>query len=162
MDRSNPSTFKLSFPKIPYSDDIRDNAPFLLHVHETVLPDITIEPNENHWKGNKSYGSGLGIEYGTWNTLFYIDEDFLNWTLLYNWMMGIINGQDDFHPERALDNQIDSSLIVMDNFQNVIKEFEFINIWPSTLGEVTLSYQDSDVFLTCSVTFLYDYFKPKE
>ena len=68
------------------------------------------------------------------------------------------NGIDVFHGESALANQIDANLHIMDNFNNVIVSFRFANMFPNSLGEVTLSYQEGESFLTCSVEFLYDYF----
>ncbi len=158
MDKGNPTTFKLSFPTVPGTDSIADSKEFFLHLYETIVPEITLEPNENHWKGNRSYGSALGIDYGTWNTIFHIDENFENYSMVYNWMMKIRDGIEQFHGQNATDHQIDSSLNIMDNFNNSIAEFKFINIWPSTLGEISLSYQEGEALLFCTVTFLYDYF----
>ena len=43
-------------------------------------------------------------------------------------MDSIKNGYDQFHGDRALDNQIDATLDIMDNYNNSIQQFEFHNI----------------------------------
>lgn len=159
MDRANPTTFKLSLPKVPTAESIDESNPFLLQLFETVIPSVTITPHEMQYQGRRSFGSALDIEYGEWSTLFFIDEDFSNYSLIYDWMMSITDGISHYHSDNILENQIDGDLLVMDNFMNVVSKFRFSNLFPTTLGEVTLSYQEGESFLTCSVTFLYDYFK---
>ena len=158
MDRANPTTFRLNFPKIPTQDNPIDSKEFFLHLYQCVLPSIDFDINEQHYQGMRIYGSPLGINYGTFTTEFFIDEKFDSYILLYEWMMGMKNGIDVFHGESALANQIDANLHIMDNFNNVIVSFRFANMFPNSLGEVTLSYQEGESFLTCSVEFLYDYF----
>jgi len=158
MDKANPTTFKLSFPQVPGTDSLRDSDEYFLNLYETVLPSISFDEGEMHWKGNRSYGSALGITYGPWNTIFFIDEDFKNYLMIYNWMMLIRDGIEKLHGKNALDNQIDATLSVIDNFNKHIVKFKFVNIWPSELGEISFSYQEGESILYCTVTFLYDYF----
>ena len=64
IDRFNPTTFKLIFPKIPTLTTIRGSQQFFIHVFGIVLPSFTIEPDEKYWQGNKAYGGPVGATYG--------------------------------------------------------------------------------------------------
>lgn len=160
MDIANPTTFKLLFPKVPTTNEAEDSDEFFLNLFQTVLPSVELEANEQHWQGNRLYGSAVGINYGSFTPSFFVDEDFKNYIMIFDWMMAIRNGiGTQYHGKNATDYQIDSRLVVMDNFNNPIISFKFTNLWPSSLGEITFSYQEGESFLTCDAEFLYDYFE---
>jgi len=158
MNKANPSTFKLTFPMAPSQESFNESKDFFVHLYQNVLPSIDFEENEQHFQGNRYYGSPLGVNYGTFSTTFFIDENFNNYLFIYDWMMGMNNGIDVFHGKSMLKNQIDTRLMIMDNFMRTVVSFKFANMFPNSLGEVSLSYQEGESFLTCDVEFLYDYF----
>lgn len=159
MDISNPTTFKLVFSKLPTLTSLSGADEFYLQLYECVLPSIDFDENEIHWQGNRGYGSPIGINYGNFSTSFFIDEDFKNYLMIYDWMMAIRDGiGTQFHTDNMLDFQTDASLVVMDNFNQPVVSFRFANMHPNSLGEVTLSYQEGESYVTCDVDFLYDYF----
>lgn len=157
MNRSNATSFKLVFS---HKEEVEYRKELSLHITSTVLPSVTINPVEMPWQGGVVYGEGGGVEFGNWETSFFIDDTWSNYQMIYDWMANINNGYD-FYGRKDFSYQMDAALMVMDNFKNIITTFEFINIWPSSLSEVNLSYQEGETNLSCNVTFVYDYFYKK-
>ena len=99
-----------------------------------------------------------GITYGDWTVSFHIDEEFKNYLILYDWIMYINDGISQFGRPND-DYQIDANLILTDNFNTTVANFRFHNIWPKSLGEVDLTYQDGSEKIDTTVSFKYDYLK---
>lgn len=161
INKSNPTSFKLHFPLIPNVSTISEQRNFTVHIIDTILPAITINSLTYPFRGQDLYGEGGGIEFETWTTNFYIDENWNSYLLLYEWMIGIYNGITNFG-RKDFSYQINGILTILDNYENPLIDFNFYNIWPSSLGSVKLSYQDGENFLSGSVTFKYDYFLKKD
>lgn len=157
INKALPTSFKLVFPLLPKTETVEEQKEFTIYITKTILPSITINAIEIPWQGGKVYGEGGGIEYGSWTTSFIIDDKWENYQLIYNWITDIYNGIDVFGRD-DFNYQVDASLIILDNYEKPITNFKFIKIWPSMLGEVSLSYQDNESYLSTDVTFSYDYF----
>jgi len=160
MNKALPSSFKLVFPVLPESEDLAEQNKFNIHLTETVLPSLTINPVKVSYKGTDTFSDGGGVNFGKWNTKIFIDEKWENYSLIYDWMESIHNGID-FFGRKDFAYQINANLIILDNYEEPTLEFVFGNIWPTTLGEVKLSYQEDKRYLLTDITFAYDYFYKK-
>lgn len=157
LSRSRKTNFQLVFPVLPHQDNVDEQSDFRLNIFGSVLPGIQIQPQEFPWQGGKVYGESGDIEYKQWNTSFLVDQDFNNYITIYEWMMSIIDGYNNFG-SKFEDYQIDSSLLIFNNWEENILTFKFKNIWPSDIGDIELSYQEGEELLKCDITFTYDWF----
>ena len=98
---------------------------------------------------------GDTLVYDDLSLNFLVDEDFVNWLEIYNWMKALGT------PENT--NQYDSTLsggvlFMTTNNRNVNKKFEFFDLFPVNLTSVDLNLQDGNP-VESTVTFQYNYFQ---
>ena len=157
MNKASPTHFRLTFPVLPETSSIEEQKHFTIFIIDTVLPSFTINPLAIPWRGSKLFQEGGEVDYDTWNTNFYIDDQWKSYEIIYDWMHNINNGVDVFGREDYA-YQVNANLAVLDNYEKPVMDFTFVNVWPSSLGEISLSYQDGENFLSASISFIYDYF----
>ena len=158
MDKATPTNYRLIFPVIPTETSIGANNPFVMNIFSAVIPSVSIAIEELRWQGNKNRNALIPMEFDPWLVSFVVDSRLANWKLLFKWM-SYINNNNDKIAERHRNFSVDSAMVVTDNFNNVVLEVRFIDIWPSTLGEVSFSQREGDVLLESTVNFNYDYFE---
>ena len=73
--------------------------------------------------------------------------------------MSYINNNKDKIAELHSNYGVDASLVTTTNYRVPVLELRFIDIWPSTLGEVSFSTREGDIQLESTVNFTYDYFE---
>lgn len=157
IDKATPSNYQLVFPKIPTESTITANNPFVMNIFSAVIPSLSIGIQEMFWQGNKSRYDLSPIEFDPWLVSFVVDSRLANWSLLFNWMSYINNNWNKIAEEHSK-YAVDVSMIITDNYNNSIMELIFVDIWPSTLGEISFSQREGDVVLESTVNFNYDYF----
>jgi hypothetical protein len=104
---------------------------------------------------------GTPLDYEIMSVQFNVDASFRNWKLLWYWMNHISNGKDkmaEFHNEYA----VDSTLNIVNNFNEAVMAVKFIGMWPTNIQEVSFSHKEGEVLLESGVTFVYDYFTVTE
>lgn len=158
INKASPTSFKLFFPILPETESIDEQKIFTVNIISTVLPSITHTPLEYPFQGGSVYYPGGGIEYGPWSTNYYIDEEWKSYLIFYDWMMSYYDGRSVFG-RNINEMQEDALLLIEDNYGNEVVSFTFKKIWPIELGDITLSYQDGEHYLSGSIVFQYDYFK---
>lgn len=157
VDKSSPSNFSLIFPKIPTETIISAINPFKLNIFSAVLPSVTLSQEDLSWQSNKTKRASLPMDFDSWIVSYMIDSQLSNWRLLFNWMSYINNNYNKM-AELHSNYSVDCSLIVTDNYTNLIMEVVFVSVWPSNLGEVSFSYREGDINLESTVTFNYDHY----
>ena len=121
-----------------------------------TIPDITISPVETRFRNAISFESGEPRAFSDLSFRFAIDEDMKNYTEIYDWieensLNGVNKGQVARH---------DMILSVMSSHNNVNKQFQFKDAFPTSLGGVEFNSQSTDVeYLQADVTFRYNEFK---
>jgi hypothetical protein len=161
FDKATPTNYQLVFPKIPTESTITANNPFVMNIFSAVIPSLSIGINEMFWQGNKVRYDLNPIEFDPWLVNFVVDSQIANWTLIFKWMSYINNNWNkiaEYHSEYA----VDVSMVVTDNYGNMVMELIFVDIWPSTLGEISFSQREGDVILESVINFNYDYFYVRE
>lgn len=157
IDKATPTNYRLVFPLIPTEETIGANNPFVMNIFSAILPSVSIAADELRWQGNKTKTGMIPMEFDPWLVSFIVDDRLYNWKLLFKWMAYINNNRDKI-AERHIRYSVDCSLIVTDNYSNVVMEVIFVSIWPSILGEVSFSQREGDILLESTVNFNYDYF----
>jgi len=116
------------------------------------IPDIAVSAVETRYRGVISYESGEPRQFGDLSIRFAIDEDMKNYNEIYDWLksnsnQGLNKGQIERH---------DMILSVLSSHNNVTKQFQFRDAFPTTIGGVEFSTQNTDVeYLQADVTFRY-------
>lgn len=161
INKANPTGYILTLPLVPGTDDVSKQKNFSMNIISTILPTFTLTPVEIPWRGTTVWSEGGGMKYDDWNTDFLIDDQWESYFLIYNWLRNIANGMDKFG-RNDFDYQINGNLTILDDYETPIVDFVFNKIWPTSLGNISLSYQDGEKVLSGSVTFKYDYFYKKQ
>ena len=157
IDKGTPSNFRLIFPLIPENTTISANNPFIMNIHSVIIPSVSIAEEPHHWQGNRTKRGLIPLEFDPWLVSFVVDSELENWKLLFNWMTYINNNFNKIAEEHG-NYAVDASLVVFDNYGSSVLELRFVDIWPSTLGEISFSAREGDVVLESTCNFTYDYF----
>ena len=154
LNKANTGSYQLIFPKLPFRSTIEDSEVLTLNIHGTVIPSMTLTNTEMHWMGGKYDFAIPPIVFEPWYTNFTVDSNFKNWFILYEWMTTINNNKD--HYDRKPDDYwINASLIVTNNFEQHVMTLKIENLFPTMLGEITLSSREGEQNLESSVNFMY-------
>lgn len=160
LDKLTPTNFQLIFPKLPTESTITANNPLIMNIFSAVIPSVSLAEEELRWQSNKTKHALEPLEFDSWLVSYVVDSEIANWTLLFKWM-AFINDNIRKH-EKHREYAVDASLIVTSNYRVPLIEISFVDIWPSTLGEVSFSTREGDVQLESTINFTYDYFKVNE
>jgi len=158
ISKASPTNYSLAFPLLPAEITLSANKPLVLNIFSSVIPSLTLSEFELDWQGLKNKVVGSPLLFDQWNVNFVVDADFENWQILFNWM-SYINDNYEKHMETHKNYSVDASLQIIDNFKEDVLSLNFVSIWPTNLGEVTLSQRDGETLIECTVNFSYDYFK---
>jgi hypothetical protein len=116
---------------------------------------------------------GDKITFETLEVQFMIDEGFVNYTAIYNWIIGL--GFPESHSQFAdfitkntsgvsntptLASVSDAMLHILSPSGKIVKSIRFIDVFPVSLSSVTLSSTTSDVsYIVGTSSFAYTYYK---
>ena len=145
----SPTGFKLTINREKFA-----NTEYF--ITSFTIPDITISPVETRYRNAISFESGEPRTFSDLSFRFAIDEDMKNYTEIYDWieensLNGVNKGQVSRH---------DMILSVMSSHNNVNKQFQFKDAFPTSLSGVEFNSQSTDVeYLQADVTFRYNEFK---
>ena len=141
-------------------ETITANNPLVMNIFSAVIPSLSLAEEELRWQSNKTKHVLEPLEFDQWLVSYVVDAEIRNWTLLFKWMAFISDNIVNHREHR--DYAVDASLIVTSNYRVPQIEINFVDIWPSTLGEVSFSTREGDVQLESTVNFTYDYFTVNE
>jgi len=158
INKASPTNYRLVFPLLPAEITLAATKPLVLNIFSSVIPSLTLSELEHDWQGLKNKVVGSPLLFDQWNVNFVVDASFQNWQILFNWM-SYINDNYEKHMETHKNYSVDASLQIIDNFKQDVLSLNFVSIWPTNLGEVTLSQRDGETLIECMVNFSYDYFK---
>lgn len=161
LNKATSQNFQLIFPKIPTEKDLRGSEILSLNIHGTVVPSMTIDSVMLGWQGGQYPMAKAPITFEPWYTNFEVDSDFSNWHKLYKWI-NFINNNEDNYDRNPGNYWVDATLQLVDNFDKPVLLVEIHNIFPTMLGEISLSYREGEQNIQSSVSFAYTLFKVKE
>ena len=161
LNKSSAFSFELVFPLIPVQTELRGNTEFSLNIFSTVLPGVTLDTSEQNWMGGRTNRATGALTFEPWNVSYVVDSELKNWQLMFQWFMYINNNKDKYI-ELQDNYAVDATLRVLDNFQSQVFSLFFVNVWPNSMGEVSMTYRESEMNLESQVSFVYDRFEIRE
>ncbi len=161
LDKASPANFSLVLPNLPPDISIADTQELVINIFGTVIPGTSLDILEHYWIAGKMHTDSGLITFDPWTVDFIVDENLLNWQILFKWMT-YINNNKDVRGRIPQDYQIDATLRILDNFQGEILRIFFVNLWINTLGEVRFSTREGDTNLESQAQFVFDRFELRE
>lgn len=157
ISKLSANKFQLIFPVLPEESSPTAHRQFSINIIDTVLPGFSLNVAGVPYRGGSvKYEYGFDV-FSDWTPTFFIDSNFNSYITLSDWIFSIANG-DDLFGRKDQSYVCDAHLHILDNYDNKIVDIRFENIWPHTLGDVKMSYQDGEGMLIGEVTFSYDRF----
>jgi hypothetical protein len=161
LDKSQPSNFSLVFPKLPTEATLGATDELTLNIHGTIIPGLALDTVEGAWLGAIVQFDSGRMTFEPWTIEFTVDSQFLNWRVLYRWLVAINNNKDK-HGALPSEYLVDATLRVTDNFKNEILRIYFSNVWINMLGELSFTMREGEANLECTCQFVYDRFELRE
>ena len=116
------------------------------------LPSVTNGEIPTNYRNKPGFLPGERVDYEPLNIRLRVDEDMKNYLEVLNWM--ITNGTTTGV------TVADITLSILSSHNNVNKEFQFIDAFPTSLGSLEFTTDSTEVeYFTIDATFRYDYFK---
>lgn len=138
----SPTGFKLTINREKFA-----NTEFF--ITSFGIPSITINEVQSGFRGSIAFTPGEVITFDSLTLRFAIDEDMYNYTEIFNWIQANAQGLE----------RHDMILSVMSSHNNVNKQFQFKEAFPTSLSGVEFNAQSTDVtYLQADVTFRYNEF----
>lgn len=122
-------------------------------VYGTILPDIVVPAVETRYGGSNIYiSSHSRPAFPPITVNFTIDNQFNNYWCIYQWLnllrdekegvYGIVNARQLLENEATLkDYSTVFNLFAIDEFNNPIIRFDYINAFPTKLGSISWTHQ---------------------
>jgi len=161
LNKASSFSFELVFPLIPVQTELKPNEEFILNIFETVIPGVTLDIAEENWMGGKANRATGALTFEPWNVSFMVDSEFKNWQIILKWFMFINNNKDKYIDLQS-NYAVDATLRILDNFQNQKFSLFFVDVWPNSIGEVSLTYREGETNLEAQVSFTYDRYEIRE
>jgi len=114
------------------------------------IPTVSSSEVQQDFRNTITYQPSETIQYDSLSLRFVIDEDMKNYTEIFDWIKRNSESKGERH---------DIILSVLSSHNNVNKQFQFRDAFPTSLGGVDFSTQLTDVeYLQADVTFRYNAF----
>ena len=139
---------------------------FTFLVQGVNLPGLTIQSSSINTPFSAVSIPGNQITFGSLSLTFMVDEDMQSWYELYNWIVQLGNpkgynkvGTLTGKPGSVTSTTSDATLYVKTNSNNPNFQFNFIDVYPTELGEMSFATTDNQEFITSTATFNYGYYE---
>ena len=144
-------------PGIAIGLDVR-RASFL--VTASVLPASTLGEVAVPFRGRNIYVAGDRPAPEPWSTTFFNDTDFMVRNAMERWHNGINNFADNTGVTNAADFQTDLFVEQLDRDDTILKTYIFRNAFPSSIGQIDLTNEETTTIETFEVSWRYQHFEP--
>ena len=139
---------------------------FTFFVQGVNLPGLTLQSSSINTPFSAVSLPGNQITFGTLSLSFIVDEDMQSWYELYSWIVqlgnpkgynkvGTLTGQ----PGSVISTTSDATLILKSNANNPNFQFNFFDVYPTELGDMSFTTTDNQEFVTSTATFNYGYYE---
>jgi hypothetical protein len=139
---------------------------FTFFVQGVNLPGLTLQSSSINTPFSAVSIPGNQITFGTLSLSFIVDEDMQSWYELYSWIfqlgnpkgynkVGTLTGQ----PGSVTSTTSDATLILKSNANNPNFQFNFFDVYPTELGDMSFTTTDNQEFVTSTATFNYGYYE---
>ena len=144
-------------PGIAIGLDVR-RASFL--VTASILPASTLGEVAVPFRGRNIYVAGDRPAPEPWSTTFFNDTDFMVRNAMERWHNGINNFADNTGVTNAADFQTDLFVEQLDRDDTILKTYIFRNAFPSSIGQIDLTNEETTTIETFEVQWRYQHFEP--
>ena len=144
-------------PGIAIGLDVR-RASFL--VTASNLPGSTLGEIPVPFRGRNIYVAGDRPAPEAWSTTFFNDTDFMVRNAMERWHNGINNFADNTGVTNAADFQTDLFVEQLDRDDTILKTYIFRNAFPSSIGQIDLTNEETTTIETFEVSWRYQHFEP--
>lgn len=120
----------------------------------TELPGVSMAGIDSPFKNNQGALPSNKMEYDPFNFTFQVDEDYVNYRILFTWMNNITKS-----PGPLINELKDVTLHLLTSNKTSGQKIVFYGAFPTMLS--TISYDNSVIdptVIPCTVTFRYQYF----
>ena len=144
-------------PGIAIGLDVR-RASFL--VTASNLPASTLGEVAVPFRGRNIYVAGDRPAPETWTTTFYNDTDFMIRNAMERWHNGINDFANNTGVVNSADFQTDLFVEQLDRDETILKTYIFRNAFPSNIGQIDLTNEETTTIETFEVQWRYQHFEP--
>ena len=144
-------------PGIAIGLDVR-RASFL--VTASNLPASTLGEVAVPFRGRNIYVAGDRPAPEAWTTTFFNDTDFMVRNAMERWHNGINNFADNTGVTNAADFQTDLFVEQLDRDDTILKTYIFRNAFPTSIGQIDLTNEETTTIETFEVSWRYQHFEP--
>ena len=137
--------------------DVR-RASFL--VTASNLPASTLGEVAVPFRGRNIYVAGDRPAPEPWSTTFFNDTDFMVRNAMERWHNGINNFADNTGVTNAADFQTDLFVEQLDRDDTILKTYIFRNAFPTSVGQIDLTNEETTTIETFEVSWRYQHFEP--
>ena len=134
-------------------------------IQSVVIPDVSLVGTQVPSPYVSVPIPGNILNYGELQVNYIMDEDMKAWREIYDWMYNLGNPESrnkigDLTQTLGRRNSVtsDASLLIKSNANNPRVKFTFKDIFPTTLGGLTLSSNEGQEFITSTISFLYSHY----
>ena len=144
-------------PGIAIGLDVR-RASFL--VTASNLPASNLGEVAVPFRGRNIYVAGDRPAPEAWSTTFFNDTDFMVRNAMERWHNGINNFADNTGVTNAADFQTDLFVEQLDRDDTILKTYIFRNAFPTSVGQIDLTNEETTTIETFEVSWRYQHFEP--
>lgn len=152
--RANQFRVILTFPGFVPFALAGEKAQFLCKASQ--LPGSTIENIPVNYRGRIINFAGERT-FAPWSVTIYNDTDFEVRNAMEVWSNGIQQNQTTEGRVNPLDYQVQLFVQQLDRNGTVIKNYTFIDAYPTEISPIVVDYDQTGVIETFDVTFTYNY-----
>lgn len=139
---------------------------FTYLVQGVNLPGLALQSSSINTPFSAVSIPGNQITFGSLSLTFMVDEDMQTWLELYNWIVQLGNpkgynkiGTLTGKPGSITSITSDATLFIKSNANNPNLRFDFVDVYPTELGEMSFTTTDNQEFVTSTATFNYGYYE---
>jgi len=138
-------------------DQDKDLEALKLDIISVSLPSVSFSSITSTHKGSiKVKRAGDDVEFGSLEIKFKLDEEMNHYETILGWIFDMANPKTGTYKARY----VPASLLMYYPNGSLLREIKFMNIFPTSLSEVTFSSNTIDTeYQEVIVNFMFDYFE---
>jgi len=150
--------FKVTMPFPGYAQVGGEIEELAFLCKATTIPAMTLGTVDIKFRGRSIKIAG-DRTFADWNVTVINDTNFKVRNAFERWQNGINNMSDNEGLTNPADYQVDAFVDQLDRNGNTVKSYTLRSLFPTTVGEIALSYDTVDAIEEFSVTFAYQFFE---
>jgi hypothetical protein len=150
--------FKVTMPFPGYAQVGGEIEELAFLCKATTIPAMTLGTVDIKFRGRSIKIAGYRT-FADWSVTVINDTNFKVRNAFERWQNGINNMSDNEGLTNPADYQVDAFVDQLDRNGNTVKSYTLRSLFPTTVGEIALSYDNVDAIEEFSVTFAYQFFE---